>query len=83
MKKYTKKPIEVEAIQFFEENLEDVFNFLGDFPHKYFASEKMILIYSLEGNLLAGQGDYIVKGIYDEFYLCKQDVFQKQYLEVK
>jgi hypothetical protein len=37
MKKYTKKPIEVEAIQFFEENLEDVFNFLGDFPHKYFA----------------------------------------------
>ncbi len=83
MKKYAVKPVEVEAIQFFEENLEDVFKFLGDFPHKYIASEKMIILYSLHENLLVGQNDYIIKGIYDEFYSCKADIFEKNYLEVK
>jgi hypothetical protein len=83
MKKYIKKPIAIEAMQFFTENIEEVMNFLGDFPYKYVASEKMLIISTLEGDMLVRYGDYIIKGIYDEFYPCKPDIFEDSYSEVQ
>jgi hypothetical protein len=83
MKKYIKKPIEIEAVQFFTENIEQILNFLGDFPHKYVASEEMLIISTLEGDLLVRYGDYIIKGIYGEFYPCKPEIFKDSYTEVK
>ena len=83
MRKYIKRPIEIEAIQFFTENIEKILNFLGDFPHKYVASEEMLIISTLEGDLLVRYGDYIIKGIYGEFYPCKPEIFKDSYTEVK
>lgn len=40
-------------------------------------------IKTLEGTMLARQGDYIIKGINGEFYPCKQDVFDKTYERVE
>ena len=36
-------------------------------------------IETLEGTMTASKGDYIIKGVNDEFYPCKLDIFQKTY----
>lgn len=36
-------------------------------------------IATLEGNHIAQQGDYIIKGIKGEIYPCKPDIFEKTY----
>ena len=38
-----------------------------------------LIIKTLEGELVAMQGDYIVKGIKGEFYPCKPDIFEQTY----
>jgi len=42
-----------------------------------------LLIKTLEGEMLAIEGDYIIKGIQGEFYPCKPDIFEKSYREVE
>lgn len=37
---------------------------------------------TLEGDMKANIGDYIIKGINGEFYPCKPDIFDKTYEEV-
>ena len=41
-----------------------------------------IVIKTLEGNMRANQGDYIIKGIHGEFYPCKEEIFLQSYEEV-
>ncbi len=38
-----------------------------------------LIIPTLKGDLLARQGDYIIKGIKGEFYPCKPDIFEQTY----
>lgn len=38
-----------------------------------------IIIPTLEGEMLAKKGDWIVKGVNGEFYPVKDDIFQKTY----
>ena len=83
MRKYIKRPVEIEAIQFFTENIEEAMSFLGDFPYKYVPSEGMLILSTLEGEMLVRYGDFIIKGIYGEFYPCKPDIFKDSYQEVK
>lgn len=40
------------------------------------------VIESLEGNMFAAVGDWIIKGIKGEFYPCKADIFEATYEEV-
>lgn len=50
---------------------------------KNFESDRIgVLIPTLEGNMLAIQGDWIIKGIQGEFYPCKPDIFESTYDEV-
>jgi len=37
------------------------------------------LISTLEGNLVASPGDYIIRGIDGEYYPCKPDIFNETY----
>lgn len=41
-----------------------------------------LLIPTLEGVMLARQGDYVIKGIRGELYSCKPDIFEETYEEV-
>jgi len=82
IKKYVKKPIPIEALQFLTENISEVSKFIGDFPHSVIQSEKMIIIHTLEGEHLVRHGDYVIKGVYDEFYPCKPTIFEETYKEV-
>jgi hypothetical protein len=82
IKRFVKKPIPIQAIQYLTENVNQVSKFIGDFPHKIIESDQLIVISTLEGDHLVRHGDYVIKGIYDEFYPCKPDIFEDSYTEI-
>lgn len=80
MKEYVKKPIPIKAVQFFDTNecVEELEALgLGIVRVKY--PEKQLIISTLEGEMRANEGDYIIKGVHGEFYPCKQDIFEESY----
>jgi len=40
------------------------------------------VIPTLEGDMKANAGDYIVRGVEGEFYPCRQDIFEKTYEKI-
>lgn len=42
-----------------------------------------LIIKTLEGDMKANIGDYIIKGVNGEFYPCKLDIFKKTYEKVE
>ena len=81
-KKYKKKPVVIEALQFDSENVSEMINFIGAFPHEYFHDKGLIIIHTLEGEHNVRHGDYVVRGIYDEYYPVKPDIFKDTYEQV-
>lgn len=80
IKRYKKKPVVIEAIQYTRKNTEECVKFCGkDF---ICFDENEILIKTLEGQHRALLGDYIIKGVKGEVYPCKPDIFEMTYEEV-
>ena len=79
--KVRKKPIEVEAIQWTGDNIDELRNSFPDFINNSWLVGKTpeLFIYTLEGNMHASVGDYIIMGIDKEFYACKPDKCIKTY----
>lgn len=98
MLRFRKKPVEIEAMQWDgtaagAANIIDwvlagdgiarytcsdpdrCSTFDGDTPH-------MINIETLEGTMIAGLNDWIIKGVQGEFYPCKPDIFEQTYERV-
>lgn len=42
-------------------------------------ADKSMKISTLEGEVTASEGDYIIKGVKGEFYPCKPDIFKETY----
>lgn len=38
-----------------------------------------LFIKTLEGNMLVGVGDFVIRGVNGELYPCKSDIFKKTY----
>ncbi|MEF9991344.1 MAG: hypothetical protein RR657_01585 [Peptostreptococcaceae bacterium] len=83
MAKYRKKPVVIDAVKFdgTDESVEWLLPQLksGEIGR----STGKLHIKTLEGIMQANVGDYVIKGINDEFYPCKPDIFEKTYEEVK
>lgn len=79
IKKYRKKPVTIEAIQWNGENLLEIQRFMGSTVENH---GSVLIIPTLEGNMYASLNDYIIKGVNGEFYPCKPDIFAKTYDEV-
>ena len=80
VRKYRKKPIEIEAVRWTGANIVDVLGFAGEsLIHKYKHGVPNLSIKTLEGMMRVSIGDYIIKGVRGEFYACKPDVFEKTY----
>lgn len=80
MKKYRKKPVVIEAVQFNGNNVDEVLEFAKDsFKNPL---TKDIIIFTLEGNMIVSVGDYVIKGVNGEFYPCKPDIFVKTHEEI-
>lgn len=48
-----------------------------------YQTDKEMVIHTLEGDMKASIGDYIITGVNGEQYPCKLDIFEKTYEEVK
>lgn len=79
IKKYRKKPIVIEAIQYDGKNMNQIISELGmpEIGEDFISND--LIISTLEGDMRASIGDYIIKGVMGEFYPCKADVFDKSY----
>ena len=84
MHKYVKKPVEVEAVQWTGNNRPEIWDFcsLCYFNTDIETGELKLIIQTLEGNMGASIGDFIIKGIKGEFYACKEDIFKLTYDKV-
>lgn len=84
--KFRKKPVVIEAIQFTGSNTFEVFGFIGC---DYLVSNVDIhgtdhpIIHTLEGDMTASPGDWIIKGVAGEFYPCKPEIFAATYEQVE
>ncbi len=85
MPKFRKKPVEVEAIQFTggATNIADVLQFTGIDAHwRRAGAGGEIVIHTLEGEMAAFVGDWIIRGIKGELCPCKPDIFAATYERV-
>jgi hypothetical protein len=95
MPKFRKKPVVIEAIRFTRAHWEDVKKFTNGEAHSLVLKgenclnlsdwvnlsdfEYTCIIPTLEGQHIATEGDWIIKGVNGEFYPCKPDIFEKTY----
>ena len=82
MQKFVKKPVVIEAYQF-DGNIRSIDNFpiseVGKFKVSSENGQYCLTIPTLEGDMKALPGDWIIKGVNGEYYPCKPDVFEKSY----
>ena len=78
--KFRKKPVVIEAVQWNGTNTGEVRGFM--FPVVPIVESGCIAIFTLEGRMIAQEGDWIIKGIKGEFYPCKPDIFEATYEKV-
>ncbi|MFA5153980.1 MAG: hypothetical protein WC554_15620 [Clostridia bacterium] len=93
--KYRKKPVVIEAVQWTGANHREMWDFLTGKTDEYMTASgdnfyidhnKVVgglVIRTLEGDMIASIGDYIIRGISGEYYPCKADIFAKTYEAVE
>lgn len=81
--KYQKKPVVIDATRYTDqaiETAEGAYNFLKFLDGcKWRQDDDGIAIITLEGEMKASKGDWIIKGVKGEFYPCKPDIFEATY----
>ena len=92
--RFRKKPVIIDAIQFTgKESLDDVIKFINpeelygkreantikSIIEYYIEKDEAIVIPTLEGNMIASKGDWIIRGVQGEYYPCKNDIFEATY----
>jgi hypothetical protein len=87
--KFRKKPVVIEAQQFVTNNEADDVNmnaivgWIVNSGGKARHDSTDIYIQTLEGEMKAECGDWIIKGVKGEFYPCKPDIFEQTYEKVE
>ncbi len=87
--KFRKKPVVIEAMQF---RRDDTANDILAWANKGLGGDdkanvecsadesgSTMRIHTLEGTMVANDGDWIIKGVKGEFYPCKPDIFAATY----
>ena len=83
-KQYRKKPVVIEATELTYENRYDVASWCGGeaqdaAPSGAVYAPGLVKISTLEGDMWASDGDYVIRGVQGEFYPCKPDIFTETY----
>lgn len=79
--RFRKKPVVIEAMQFTDDNKNQVFNWVtcNCYPAWDANGNPALKIQTLEGDMIAQLGDWVIKGVKGEFYPCKADIFEATY----
>lgn len=82
--KFTKRPVTIEAFQLTDQEFatQPTPNAPASKDIVYDPLTKTATIFTLEGNMLARLGDWIIRGVNGEYYPCKPDIFEKTYAPV-
>jgi len=78
MAQFRKKPVVIEAVQW-DGNLETLHIFPKAETENVQLVDGYLYIQTLEGQMKADIGDYIIRGVKGEYYPCKPDVFELTY----
>lgn len=79
MPMYRKKPVVIEARKLTYEDIDEIAAWCnGDIT-----IPTGLIIDTLEGDLHASMGDFIIRGVQGEFYSCKPDIFAQTYEAVE
>lgn len=81
MSLYRKKPVVIEAMQWdgTEAVQSQIVNWSGGRVSGWFDTAYHLIVHTLEGDMRADPGDWIIKGVKGEFYPCKPDIFAATY----
>ncbi len=82
---FRKKPVVIEAFKWTGDNRqEEDPDWIVDAIKKGTVRPDypILRIKTLEGEMIASVGDWIIKGVANEFYPCRDDIFQKTYEKV-
>jgi len=79
--KFQKKPVVIEARQVTDGDASSVAEWCGGRLHCGDVDLPGIYIKTLEGEMLASPGDWVIKGVKGEFYPCKPDIFEATYVD--
>lgn len=75
---YIKKPIPIEAIQWTGNNFDEIHDFVTNKPI-FITGSNEIIISTLEGDMRAPEGSWIIRGPMGEYYPCRREVFEETY----
>ena len=79
-KSYRKRPVVIEAMEYTVGTCRGIHDWMGlEHADHDLDCEAGIFIDTLEGQMRASLGDFIIKGVEGEFYACKPDIFWKTY----
>lgn len=78
MARFRKKPVEIEAFQWLG-NREDIAPLLNERCEIMEPGDGTLRILTLEGEMTASHGDWIIRGVKGEVYPCKPDIFEATY----
>lgn len=93
-KKYHKKPVEIEAMQYdgtvarateiidWALANDGTITYHCDDDESCERDSHVLSVRTLEGTMRALPGDWIIRGVQGEFYPCKPDIFEQTYEEV-
>ena len=77
--KYVKKPVQIEAFRLGHHDVPDWLREAKELGMITMVSDGLE-IPTLEGTMKANLGDWIIKGVRNELYPCKHDIFEETYL---
>lgn len=81
--KYIKKRIQVTAVQWDGRNFDEISKFSNGEVSLLSENSDKLIIPTLEGEMCASKGDYIIKGVLGELYPCKPEAFKETYDKVE
>ena len=79
--KYVKKPIPITAVQWTGYNKAEIIKFTHH-RCRFRDGKISIIIPTLEGDMGAMDGDFIIQGVDGEFYPCRKEIFLKTYEKI-
>ena len=77
--RWRKLPVAIDAVQFDGTNALDIVKWMKARYVSTGVEGDRLVIVTLEGDMTAALGDWIIKGVRGEFYPCKPDIFKATY----
>ena len=78
MYKTIRPKLKIQGILFTLDSIEECLSFIDNYD-AFNEKENSIQFYNSLGNHIAELGDWIIKGFYDECFICKPNEFYSKY----